>query len=67
MFGNFINCNQHLVLIPNATYGMNSIVRSLIQTENDDVLILDIAYGAVRLLKRYVRTGEAHLTSLKYH
>ena len=49
MFGNFINCNpEHLVLIPNATYGMNSIVRSLIQTENDDVLILDIAYGAVK-------------------
>eukprot|EP00943_MAST-04B_sp_MAST-4B-sp1_P008939 g8939.t1 len=48
-FGKFINCiPENLVLIPNATYGINSIVRSVIKTKEDHVLLLNVSYGAVK-------------------
>ncbi len=48
-FGKYVNCKpDQLALIPNATYGINSIVRSVVQNEDDHVLLLDLAYGAVK-------------------
>ena len=41
-FGKYVNCKpDQLALIPNATYGINSIVRSVVQNEDDHVLLLD--------------------------
>ena len=43
-----------LVLVPNATTALNSIVRSTIRDERDRVVMLDIGYGAVKKIAETV-------------
>jgi len=39
---------EDLVLVPNATYGVNSVLAHIELAEGDEVLVLDQAYGACR-------------------
>jgi isopenicillin-N epimerase len=40
---------QDLVFVPNVTTGLNAVLRSVPLAPGDDVLILDLAYGAIAL------------------
>ena len=47
LFSNFINAEKEgLVFVPNATSGVNTVLRSLNLKENDEILILDHTYQA---------------------
>lgn len=47
----FINCPaQDLVLVPNATYGLNAVFNSLDLRRGDRVLVFDTAYGSVKTM-----------------
>lgn len=40
---------EDLVFVPNVTFGINAVAASMALQPDDDVLITDLAYGAVRL------------------
>jgi len=46
------DCTQ-LVLVPNATYAFNSVIRSLNLCQNDEVLSFSLGYGANKKILRY--------------
>jgi isopenicillin-N epimerase len=50
---------DHLVLVPNATAGMNAVLRSLRLEPGDELLTTEHEYGAISLLLQFVseRTG----------
>jgi isopenicillin-N epimerase len=53
--GDYLGCGaDDLVLVPNATYGMNMVARALPLSAGDRVVITDHEYGAVDLLWRVV-------------
>eukprot|EP01125_Pyxidicula_operculata_P009614 TRINITY_DN3157_c0_g1_i4.p1 TRINITY_DN3157_c0_g1~~TRINITY_DN3157_c0_g1_i4.p1 ORF type:complete len:384 (+),score=76.35 TRINITY_DN3157_c0_g1_i4:25-1152(+) len=46
-FASYVNCKTHeVVFIPNATFGLNAVLRTL--KPKSKVLLLDIAYGSVK-------------------
>ena len=45
---------DEVVLVPNATYGVSSVLRSLKLSEGDELIVLDQAYGACRAALDYV-------------
>jgi isopenicillin-N epimerase len=53
---------KDLVFVDNATSGINAVLRSMDLREDDEVIILDLAYGAIRNAAEYaVRLREAKL------
>ena len=46
--------SEDLVFVPNATYGVNSVLRSWSLKPGDEILVLDQAYGACRAALDYV-------------
>ena len=50
---------DEVVLVPNATYGVSSVLRSLKLSEGDELIVLDQAYGACPLRSIMSRSERA--------
>ena len=56
--GKFINCEPvDVVLVPNATTALNAVMRSLVQGSDDNILMLDVGYGAIKKVCETVCRG----------
>ena len=54
MLANWVNAQpQDVAFVPNATYGVNSVLRSWSLEPGDEILVLDQAYGACRAALDY--------------
>ena len=55
ILSNYVHCNaDDLVLIDNASMGINSILKSLKFSTNETILYYNVAYGMVKLTLEYV-------------
>jgi isopenicillin-N epimerase len=64
--GEYINCNpDDLIFIPNPTYALNLVIRSLKLKEGDEVLTTNLEYGALDKTWKYYlnQTGAKYIQS----
>lgn len=54
--GNFIGTSgENLIFVPNATTGLNTVIRSLKLNAGDEIIVTDHEYGALNLTWQYIQ------------